>query len=334
MTDAVSRDVAAAKVVVVAIGRNEGERLRRCLASLEGQADLVVYVDSGSTDGSVEMARTQGAEVVSLDMNRPFTAARARNAGWRHALEKMPDLQFVQFVDGDCEVVPGWIATARQRLLEVPTIAAVFGRRRERFPDRSVYNLLCDIEWNVPPGQVKHCGGDVMFCADALRQVNGYREDLIAGEEPELCIRLRAQGWTIHCLPHEMTIHDAAITRFSQWWRRTVRNGYAFAEGVRLHGGPPERHWVRPLRSAVIWAVVLPAVIAVAWLALGPRAASIALIYPLQVLRLALKTPGDLRLRAARSFYLVLGKFPEAQGAIRHLRHVLTKRRGELIEYK
>ena len=334
MNDAVSRDAATAKVVVVAIGRNEGERLRRCLVSLKGQADLVVYVDSGSTDGSVEMARTQGAEVVSLDMNRPFTAARARNAGWRRALEKMPDLQFVQFVDGDCEVVPGWIATARQKLLEVPTIAAVFGRRRERFPERSVYNLLCDIEWNVPPGQVRYCGGDVMFCADALKQVNGYREDLIAGEEPELCIRLRAHGWTIHCLPHEMTIHDAAITRFSQWWRRTVRCGYAYAEGARLHGAPPERHWVRPLRSALLWAVALPTIIFVALLTVSPSAGVLVLLYPAQVLRLTVCAEGDWRLRLARSTYLVLGKFAEAQGAFRHMRHVLLGSRGGLIEYK
>jgi uncharacterized membrane protein YedE/YeeE len=272
--------------------------------------------------------------VIALDMTQPFTAARARNAGWRRALECMPDLQYVQFVDGDCEVVPGWLTTARQALVDKPSIAAVFGRRRERFPESSVYNLMCDIEWDVAPGQVKYCGGDVMFCADALAQVGGYREDLIAGEEPELCVRLRARGWTIECLPAEMTVHDAAMTKFSQWWRRTVRSGYAFAEGARLHGAPPERHWVRPVRSAILWAVATPAAIALAALALGPRASALMLIYPVQVCRLALKTPGDTRVRLARAFYLVLGKFPEAQGALRHLRHVLLRRRGELIEYK
>jgi GT2 family glycosyltransferase len=324
----------ALKLAVIAIGRNEGERLRRCLESLAGQAELVVYVDSGSTDGSVEMARQQGAEVVCLDMGQPFTAARARNAGWRRALERLPGVQFVQFVDGDCEVVPGWIASARRQLVDKPAIAAVFGRRRERFPERSVYNRLCDIEWDVAPGQVKYCGGDVMFLADALAQVGGYREDLIAGEEPELCVRLRALGWTIHCLPLEMTIHDAAITRFSQWWRRTMRSGYAYAQGARLHGAPPERHWVRPLRSALVWAVAFPAAIALAALVLGPRASVLGLIYPLQVLRLAVKTPGNVRLRLSRAFYLVLAKFPEAQGALRHFRHAVLHRRGELIEYK
>src|SRR3990170_3982962 len=90
---------------IVAIGRNEGERLRACLRSVVGDNRVVVYVDSGSTDGSVEMARSMGAEVVELDLATPFTAARARNEGF-HRLEQLnPNVAFVQFVDGDCEVV-------------------------------------------------------------------------------------------------------------------------------------------------------------------------------------------------------------------------------------
>jgi glycosyltransferase involved in cell wall biosynthesis len=70
------------KVGIVAIGRNEGERLRKCLQSVIECAALVVYVDSGSTDNSVAMARGIGSDVIELDMRVPFTAARARNIGF------------------------------------------------------------------------------------------------------------------------------------------------------------------------------------------------------------------------------------------------------------
>lgn len=319
---------------VVVIGRNEGERLRRCLASVLGRSSCVVYVDSGSTDGSAEMAGALGAAVLPLDMRRPFTAARARNEGVQRLRELMPEVELIQFVDGDCEVVVGWMETAAGFLQAQAQVAAVCGRRRERHPERSVYNLLCDLEWNTPVGETKACGGDAMMRAVALRQVDGYRDDLIAGEEPELCVRLRARGWRIWRLDAEMTLHDAAMTRLSQWWKRCERAGFAFAEGARLHGAPPERHWVREERSALLWGAVLPLVIAIAAFSLGPWGWLGLALYPLQALRLGWRLPGRGQARWARAFFLVAGKFPEAAGAAKswvlHLRH----RQAALIEYK
>lgn len=241
------------EVAVVVIGRNEGQRLLRCLESVIGQVATVIYVDSGSTDGSPELAREKGALVVNLDMDLPFTAARARNAGLKQVQLGNPEVRFVQFVDGDCEVRSHWLEQAHLFLCANPKVAVVCGRRRERFPERSVYNLLCDMEWGVPPGPAKSCGGDAMMRLDAISQVGGYSADLIAGEEPELCVRLRAQGWGVQVLAAEMTWHDAAMTSFTQWWKRSVRAGYAYAEGAHLHGAPPERHCVRELTRAVSW---------------------------------------------------------------------------------
>ena len=319
---------------VVVIGRNEGERLRRCLASMRASGSAIVYVDSGSTDGSVALARELGAEVVALDMSRPFTAARARNVGMRRLLGAQPGLAFVQFVDGDCEVVPGWLATATGFLRAHPDIAAACGRRRERFPERSVYNLLCDIEWNTPVGEARACGGDVMMRVEAFRQVEGYRDDLVAGEEPELCVRLRAKGWRIWRLDAEMTLHDAAMTRFGQWWRRTMRAGFAYAEGVRLHGAPPERHWLRESRSAWAWGAVLPLSLIVLMVLFGPWAACGWLLYPLQVARLAARSRGAPPGRWARAFFLVAGKFPEALGQAKAWLMHLRRQQPALIEYK
>ena len=244
---------------VVVIGRNEGERLRTCLRSVIGGADQVVYVDSNSSDDSVAMVRALGCDVVELDMSLPFSAARARNQGFARIRELSPNVNYVQFVDGDCEVNADWLGLASRFLDENPQVAAVCGRRRERHPEQSVYNLLCDIEWDTPVGEAKSCGGDVMMRAQALAEANGYRAELIAGEEPELCVRLRAAGWRIWRLGNEMTLHDAAMTRFGQWWKRSKRAGYAFGEGVRLHGAPPERHYVPHARRALVWGILLPA---------------------------------------------------------------------------
>src|SRR5258708_15454703 len=89
---------------IVAIGRNEGERLKRCLRSLPVSA-RAIYVDSGSTDGSEIWARDFGAEVVHLDLSSPFTAARARHAGVPRLLDLAPQISSVQSLASACELV-------------------------------------------------------------------------------------------------------------------------------------------------------------------------------------------------------------------------------------
>jgi GT2 family glycosyltransferase len=333
-TGAAGSSIAPSACGAVAIGRNEGERLRRCLQSVLGRFPAIVYVDSGSTDGSAELARSLGAIVVALDMSRPFTAARARNAGFRRLREAAPGLFAVQFVDGDCEVREGWLERGVAFLQEHPEAAAVCGRNRERFPERSLYNRLCDMEWDTPVGETQACGGNVMIRAAAFEQAGGFNEDLIAGEEPELCLRMRRAGWRIWRLDIEMTLHDAAMTRFGQWWRRTQRAGYAFAEGSSLHGSGPERHWVRETRSATFWGIAVPLLTVALLILVGPAGALLLLAYPLQVARLAARGSGRLRDRFLHASFLVLGKFAEALGQLRFLRLRRAGRRAGLIEYK
>jgi GT2 family glycosyltransferase len=317
----------------VAIGRNEGERLQRCLPALSAAA-AVVYVDSGSTDGSAQWARDHGAEVVELDMRLPFTAARARNAGFGRLRKIAPDVLFVQFVDGDCEINAGWPQTAVAFLDAHADVAAVAGRRRELHPERSVYNWLCDREWDRPAGEVREVGGDVMMRTSALQAVGGFRDDLIAGEEPELCVRLRAKGWRIWRLDAEMALHDAAMTRFAQWWRRTTRAGYAFAQGADLHGAPPECHWVWESRRAWLWGIWLPLACIAFSALIWPWGWAAWLIYPLQVLRQTVRNQGPPGERATLALFQVLARFPEGLGQIRFLRDRLLGRTARLIEYK
>lgn len=329
-------------VGVVVIGRNEGERLRACLGSLRG-AHARVYVDSGSTDGSTALARALDFEVVELDVDQPFTAARARNIGIAWLLRHHPTIAVVQTVDGDCEVRPDWLAVAQADMAADPRRAVVFGRRRERRPDANAYHAACDDEWNVPVGDVNSCGGDALLRVAALREVGGYNDLLIAGEEPEMCARLRARGWHIWSNGQEMTLHDVAITRLGQWWHRSRRAGYAFAELVALHGPAGDPGWRRLVRSALGWTAInllaVAGVLLCLWLpdtplrvlALAPAALS-----GVQMVRMARSKSG--RIGACRAMQwsglMMVAKAAQTMGWLRFKSQRVTRARATLIEYK
>jgi GT2 family glycosyltransferase len=304
----------------VVIGRNEGRHLERCLASFPQRVARLVYVDSGSTDDSVRLARSLGVETVVLDTGAPFTAARARNAGADQLLAIDPGIEFIQFVDGDCELIPGWLERGLAELRANPGVGAVCGRRRERFPLASPYNTLCEIEWDTPIGEAKFCGGDVMIRVRAFREVGGYNPFMIGGEEPELCVRLRARGWKIHRIAADMTIHDAALASFRQWWRRAERAGYAYAHGATLQGWRPERHWVRESRSNWFWGLLLP-LTAAGGAVFGMRGSWLLLLaYPALFVHICARTRrGGRRAREAALYaaFCTLGKFPGLAGQIR-----------------
>ena len=321
----------AENVAAILIGRNEGDRLVRALAALAARGiSPIVYVDSNSTDTSVEEARAIGAEVIELDMSVPFTAARARNAGWKRALELAPGTEFLQFLDGDCELVEGWIEAALAAFAEDPKLAVVCGRRRERFPEASRWNRMIDREWNSPIGEAIACGGDALMRRETVEEVGGYREDLIAGEEPEMCFRMREKGWKVRRIDAEMTLHDADMTAFGQWWKRAMRAGHAFAEGAFLHGKSPERFRVTEARRGLIWGAGIPLLAILAALLITPWAFLILLIYPVQVLRLRFQQGQPWE----EAFFLTVAKFAEARGAFRfHLRRLMGRKKT-LIEYK
>jgi GT2 family glycosyltransferase len=317
----------------IAIGRNEGERLRRCLQSLSA-ATAIVYVDSGSTDGSVQLALDHGADVVDLDTTIPFTAARARNAGFRRIQEIAPNLLYVQFIDGDCELLGNWAEQALSFLEMHADIGVACGRLHERHPEHSIYNWLCEQEWGRPVGEVRACGGIALMRVKAVEAVGGFREDLIAGEEPELCVRLRAGGWRIWRLDSDMGLHDAAMSRFAQWWQRNMRSGYSFANGAYLHGALPERYFVWESLRAWFWGICLPLTLLLAVLLFGFRGWLLLLIYPLHVAQKVVRGRGPLADRVLLAVFNVLGHFPESWGQIKFLRDCLSGRQARLIEYK
>lgn len=321
------------QVAIIAIGRNEGERLRRSLESLRGLDCTLVYVDSGSTDNSIEIAREAGADIVELDMSIPFSAARARNAGADKAMAGPTTPAYLQFIDGDCAVAAGWIDAGVAYLDAHPETVLVTGWRKEIHPDVSVYNAMCDVEWHRPAGKIATAGGDVMVRAAAHLEIGGYNPHLIAGEDPDYSLRLGTLGSCVR-LPMDMTLHDASMTRFGQWWRRAVRAGHAYAHLEAMHKGQSKREIIR----AIVYAVLLP-VAGIGFLILWPLGLGMVLaIYAISYARTALGLMRNeglaLRTAAHHSVFLTLSKFPNLVGMATFALRRIRGRDMKIIEYK
>lgn len=321
---------------IVVIARNEGQRFKRCLASLQALAKHIVYADSGSTDGSAEHARAHGAEVVLLDP--PYNQPRGRNAGFRRLMELSPQLRYVLFLDGDCQLVPGFLERAHAALEADSGAAAACGRRLEIRPGASVYNKLVHMEWNTRVGQGDF-GGDVLIRTEVVHALGGYRENMPAGEDMEFSYRVRAAGHRVLRLPLDMTLHDVALTRFSAWWKRHGRGGQAFAHAMLLNWGSPDRYAVRSCVSILSHGAFLPATC----LALAPPTLGASLLFLLaDASRVALRTrrarmrdhgdsAGDATVYGA---FVALGKLAEAQGVLEVLWKQARGERMRYVEYK
>ena len=324
-------------LAIVIIGRNEGERLRKSITSSLRSSHAAVYVDSGSTDGSVELAKSLGVEVVELDSSTPFTAARGRNTGFNYLNEKNFTFQFVQFVDGDDEMDKAWFRAGLDTLMENHDVGIVAGRKKECFPDKSVYNTLFDMEWDTAIGEVDEVSGTFMARADLFEQLGGFNETLIAGEDPELCFRVRQAGWKILRLADFMAWHDANMMQFAEWWRRAVRTGHAYAEGAVLHGKSTQRHNLKQTRSNWAWGLILPIIVVV--LAVPTTGLSLLLLPSYLVLFYRVykwrKSLGNSDRHAILyAGFTVLGKVPCAWGQILYWKNRWQGKVSTLIEYK
>lgn len=328
-------------VGIIIIGRNEGGRLVRCLESVHKTGCRMVYVDSGSTDNSVVAAQAVDAQVIVLDMSSPFTAARARNAGLAALGFTGQDAQntqnnppeFIQFLDGDCELHSEWVEAGATFLRDTPTAGIVFGRLRERYPEASPYNALCDAEWNTPLGQTTACGGIAMMRREALTQTSLFNADMIAGEEPELCVRIARNNWQIWRVADEMALHDADMHRFRQFWKRMRRGGFVYALWAQMYGKAPEKLGVAALRRTVIWAGLLPIAIILLVLVWGPVGFAALLVYPMQVIRLA-RRGGGTAPAWRNAMLLTVGKFAELHGVIEFYLRRGLKRPAKIIEHR
>ena len=264
--------------------------------------------------------------------------ARGRNAGFDRLLQIDPEIEFVQFVDGDCEVELGWIDAALSALKPIRNWArsAVID---ECFPETKSLQSP-DVHRGLgggPAGEVAFCGGDVLMRVEAFRQTGGYMEHMIAGEDPEICVRLQ-HGWKLRRLDIPMTQHDVAMQRFGQWWKRTVRSGHAFAEGAWMHRNSTERPWRREVRSNFFWGLILPLLIIAFAIPTYGLSLMLCLMYPVwvwKITRWRQESLGDSTSDAwLYGAFCMFGKFPSALGQLLFYWRMLTLQKPRLIEYK
>jgi cellulose synthase/poly-beta-1,6-N-acetylglucosamine synthase-like glycosyltransferase len=291
----------------------------------------VVYVDSGSMDDSVAFARSRGVDVVLLDSSIPFTAARARNVGFERLCEIFSDIALVQFVDGDCELAPDWLQFAQKYLSANSSIAVVCGHLRELHPEASVYNRLGDIEWQRPSGDIEYCGGIFMIRVDVFKEVGGFDPSISAGEEPDLCCRLRSLGMRIVRIDQAMATHDLNMLRFSQWWKRSVRGGYA-ALKLTLFGPLVSRGvYRRQVQGVLVWGIILPAILGTSMVVasvLGFHVMTLAILligfglFGLQIVRIAtnrMRSGTKMSVAIAYGGFMILWKFAAVEGFVQCL---------------
>lgn len=319
-------------VAAIAIGRNEGQRLQRCLMSLRPHVSRLVYVDSGSTDDSVAFARSIGAQVVELDPAIPFSAARGRNEGFNALSNDLP--QYVQFVDGDCEVDPSWIPAGMAALAADQGLGVVTGWRTERYPEANAYHAMAEIEWHQPAGEIVACGGDMMLRSEVFAKVGGFDPAIVAAEDEDFVIRVRQAGYRALRLPLTMTLHDIAISKFREWWRRNIRSGQGFAEVGDLR--PP--HFKAERIRAIIFGFVLPVILIIGlgtatwWLWIPPLIAYSLSTFKVWRWLLDIGTPPSLAPSVAGLF--TLAKLPHFIGLVRFYLRGGRKARAQIIEYK
>ncbi|MGL1933086.1 MAG: glycosyltransferase [Desulfotalea sp.] len=234
----------------VVIGVNAAATLKRCLESITAcnypEEQLhIIYVDGGSHDSSISIAQAiSGVTVIALQPEFP-TPGLGRNAGWQEG--KSP---FVQFLDSDTILNPEWLQKAVTTM--EGDLAAVKGNREEMHPKDSVFNWIGSLEWNGRPGESESFGGDVLVRRQALEESQGYDEELVGGEDPELSRRMRMSGWRILHLNTAMTLHDLAMTTIQQYWKRAYRAGYAFAAVIDRFTDSPTSFWQKELRRIVV----------------------------------------------------------------------------------
>lgn len=326
-------------VSVVVIGRNEGERLVRCLHSVERAhwGDIeheLIYVDSRSTDGSPARAHALGARVLVLDDTSPC-AAKARNLGWRASVGT-----HLLFLDGDTELHLDFVPRALATLTE-PGLCAVWGHRRESRPQQSIYTRVLDLDWIYPTGRTLYFGGDVLVRRAALDEVKGFDPTLNAGEEPELCARLRAAGWKIEHIDAPMTLHDLAVNSFRAYWLRAYRSGIAYAEvaqRMRVRGDELWQHESRrDFHHGLLFTASPLLLLGTAWVM--PMAAlillALAAIYLLRTMfRCAWKAPGQWRLCAQYAVHAHFQKIPALFGQLKWRQAARQQCDIALIDYK
>ena len=127
--------------------------------------------------------------VVELDPAKPFSAGRGRNQGLAEARRRWPEVDYAMFLDGDCILDSDFPRAAAKAFDQDPGVRHCHGHLSERYPEASIYNRLCAIEWRSPSGPMENMnalGGIMAVRIAAFEQVGGFNVNAIAGRSRTL----------------------------------------------------------------------------------------------------------------------------------------------------
>lgn len=325
---------ASAITGIVVVGANP-KTLPEAAIRSAGDSRAIVFAPVGLAPEPLAVARRAGAVIVEGDERSLATGGRARNAGYRQLKKIAPHLRYVQFIDSDYALDPGWIATAEKFMERRPEVAIIEGAVQTQSGAHIEYRTIAEQKMREAIGEVPLIANASVFMrTENFEAAGGFRGDLLVCETEDLCVRQRRRGGRVWRLDAKMLICDSQKQNLARWWSGSTRQGFENAYAASLHGGPPERVGVRDTARAVIWGFAFPLAIAVLALAGGAGAAvwaplTSAYVVAASIIALGVGVYGAKFIVATarrgplkpsswrKAFYAVFGRFPEFIGVWR-----------------
>ena len=201
--------------------RNDAARLRRCLRSIMRSGSPVATVemivaDNGSTDGSIAVAREEGAIVLDLP--------NVRVGELRNRAAAIARADVLAFVDADNEIAPEWVPACLESLARgAAAVGAPYVPPTPGTWVQCLYDRLRRHPTSTEP--VEWLGsGNIALRRTAFDAAGGFDTTLETCEDVDLCRKLRARGYVLLADRRLRNIHhgDPRTLRevfFGELWR-------------------------------------------------------------------------------------------------------------------
>lgn len=214
----------------VIIGKNAQSSIARLLDSVLANTPSrlsaeIIYVDSASTDSTIEIVTQYPVTIVQLSVDQPLCASAGRYVGCQYATGSL-----ICFLDSDMELLDGWLERALIELETNPQVAVVAGvvlDSDSALPAECVPPVDYSLYSNPQVKDVRHVGGAALCRRSILTLVGSWNPFIISDEEPELCLRIRRAGYRVTRLEYPMVRHHTIpLSRLTSLLARRERRLY------------------------------------------------------------------------------------------------------------